>query len=176
MNGITGNRHRGMTLIEVLVALLVLGIGVMGYAALQLNAVRMSEDTYSRSQAMAIAQDLIERMRANQSASSFYRTAAAWSNPGNPANYPCYAAADAANLTPCAPAAMAVADIQLVSKTTREMLPNGSVLVNACNGAASLTCVTVAWDQTAAAQCNQTQIVDDNRGQNASCVVVEFIP
>lgn len=56
----------GFSLIEVLVAVLVLGIGLLGFAALQLSAVSTGEEGYYRSQATLIAQDLADRMRANR--------------------------------------------------------------------------------------------------------------
>ena len=70
----------GFSIIEVLVALLVLGVGVMGYAALQLKSVRLSEETYSRSQAMSVAQDFIERVRVNfnEASKARYVAAASW--------------------------------------------------------------------------------------------------
>lgn len=59
-------RARGFTLIEVLVALLVLSIGLLGIAGLQLKSLRDSQDAYLRSQASILAADIIERMRANR--------------------------------------------------------------------------------------------------------------
>jgi type IV pilus assembly protein PilV len=160
-----------MSLVEVLVALLVLGIGVMGYAALQLNAVRMSEDTYSRSQAMAVAQDLIERMRANVNSDAvlaFYTDAADWS--GTPTS-PAKSCSDPA--VPCSPDAIAESDIYQSRRYAQTMLPTGDVAVSKCNG---VTCVTVAWNQTTPANCKQTERVNGDRGANANCVIVEFIP
>ena len=175
MNGFKWRSQNGMTLIEVLVALLVLWIGVMGYGALQLNAVRMSQDTYSRSQAMAIAQDAVERVRANVSGLNNYLGADVWSAPDAAKYYSCYSAS-AGSIPDCDNVAMAQADVAEVSKIAHDMLPTGSVQVDTCEGAASLTCVTVAWDQTTAANCDQTEADSHDRGTNASCVVVEFIP
>ncbi len=59
---------RGFTLAEVLVALLVLSIGLLGAAGLQLASLRSSQDAYLRSQASILALDMIERMRANRDA------------------------------------------------------------------------------------------------------------
>lgn len=63
-------RHRtqGFTLVEVLVALLVLSIGLLGVAGLQLASLRDSQDAYMRSQASILAMDITERMRANRDA------------------------------------------------------------------------------------------------------------
>ncbi|MCG8535650.1 MAG: type IV pilus modification protein PilV, partial [Pseudomonadales bacterium] len=77
---LSGFGDRGVSLIEVLVAMLILGVGVMGYAAVQLNAVKVTEHSNSRSQAMAIAQDAIERLRANVTNVDDYLGGDAWSN------------------------------------------------------------------------------------------------
>lgn len=62
--------HRGFTLIEVLVALLVLSIGLLGLAALQNTALQFNTDSYQRTQATLLAYDILDRMRANSSAVS----------------------------------------------------------------------------------------------------------
>lgn len=59
---------RGFTLVEVLVALLVLSIGLLGLAGLQINGLRGNHSAYLRSQASVLAYDVIDRMRANRSA------------------------------------------------------------------------------------------------------------
>lgn len=59
-------RPHGFTLIEVLVAVLVLSIGLLGIAGLQLKSLRDSQDAYLRSQVSILATDIGERMRANR--------------------------------------------------------------------------------------------------------------
>lgn len=58
----------GFTLIEVLVAMIVLGIGVVGMASLQAVGVKESMDTIMRTQADILINDLVERMRINRAA------------------------------------------------------------------------------------------------------------
>lgn len=60
-----GNRQGGFSLIEVLVALLVLSIGLLGLAALQVTGLKYNSDAYYRTQASILAYDIIDRMRAN---------------------------------------------------------------------------------------------------------------
>ena len=55
----------GFTLVEVLVAILVLSIGLLGMAGLQLAGLRNGHTAHMRSQATLLAEDLAERMRAN---------------------------------------------------------------------------------------------------------------
>jgi len=57
-----------MTLMEVLVALLVLSIGMLGIAGLQLAAIRSSTTAYWQSQATWFAYEIADRMRANPTA------------------------------------------------------------------------------------------------------------
>ena len=62
-------RHSaGMTLIEVLVTLVIISVGLLGVAALQLSTVRNNYDAYVRSQAAVLASDMFDRMRANRAA------------------------------------------------------------------------------------------------------------
>ncbi|MEB0042456.1 MULTISPECIES: type IV pilus modification protein PilV [unclassified Pseudomonas] len=55
----------GMTLIEVLIALLILAIGLLGAAALQLNALKYTDSAMLHSHASFVAHDMMERIRAN---------------------------------------------------------------------------------------------------------------
>lgn len=56
----------GITLIEILVALLVLSIGLLGLANLQAVGLRANHNAYLRSQATFLAYDIVDRMRANR--------------------------------------------------------------------------------------------------------------
>lgn len=55
----------GVSLIEVLVSLLIMGIGLLGAAALQLNALKFTDSSALTSQASFIAYDMMDRIRAN---------------------------------------------------------------------------------------------------------------
>lgn len=59
---------RGFTLVEVLVAVLVLSIGLLGLAGLQANGLKNNNGAYLRSQANLLAYGIIDRMRANRAA------------------------------------------------------------------------------------------------------------
>lgn len=61
-------RSQGFSLVEVLVALLVLSIGLLGLAALQTTSLQYNTGSYLRTQATFLAYDIIDRMRANSAA------------------------------------------------------------------------------------------------------------
>jgi len=65
---IARQHQQGVTLIEVLVSLLILGIGLLGAAALQLNALKFTDSSTMNSQASFIAYDMLDRIRANPQA------------------------------------------------------------------------------------------------------------
>ncbi|PRB80263.1 type IV pilus modification protein PilV [Pseudomonas sp. MYb185] len=65
-------RQRGVSLLEVLVALLVLAIGVLGAVSLQTNALRYNASAAYHTQASFLAYDMLDRMRANAGSLSSY--------------------------------------------------------------------------------------------------------
>jgi type IV pilus assembly protein PilV len=60
--------QRGTTLVETLVALVVLSVGLLGIAALQMTSLRNNRGAHLRSQAQVLAYDITDRMRANRNA------------------------------------------------------------------------------------------------------------
>lgn len=65
MTGLDKRAQDGMTLIEVLVALLILSVGLLGAAAVQLNALKYTDSSLKTTQASFIAHDMMERIRAS---------------------------------------------------------------------------------------------------------------
>jgi type IV pilus assembly protein PilV len=59
---------RGAGLIEVLVAVLVMAIGLLGIAAMQATALRNSQSAHERSQVVVWTYSIIDAMRANRDA------------------------------------------------------------------------------------------------------------
>lgn len=58
-------KQHGTSMIEVLVALLILSVGLLGLAMLQGKSMRLNTDALLRSQATLVANSIIEEMRAN---------------------------------------------------------------------------------------------------------------
>lgn len=65
-------RTAGFTLLEVLVALVVLSIGLLGIAAMVLDSLRASRAALRRTQAVALAADMADRIRANRIPANAY--------------------------------------------------------------------------------------------------------
>lgn len=59
--------ERGVSLIEVMVAVLVFSIGLLGIAMLQMRGAQFTKDSSSRTAAIVLARSLAESMRANPS-------------------------------------------------------------------------------------------------------------
>ncbi len=65
----------GFTMVEVLVALVVLAIGLLGIAALLLNSLQSGRTAVYRTQAVNLAADLADRIRMNRTATGRVRDA-----------------------------------------------------------------------------------------------------
>ena len=57
--------QRGFNLLEVLIAIVVLSIGLVGLGLLELKGIQYTRDSYARTQAAIMAESLADRMRAN---------------------------------------------------------------------------------------------------------------
>ncbi len=76
----TYSRHHsqsGFTLLEVLVSVFVLSVGLLGIASLQLTSKRTNYEAVQRTNATMLAQELLERIRANASKLTIYTQAGA---------------------------------------------------------------------------------------------------
>jgi len=62
----TMNNNRGFSLIEVLIALLLISVGVLGMVAMQGKAIAYTQDSIQRTTAAMLAEELMELIRTNQ--------------------------------------------------------------------------------------------------------------
>jgi type IV pilus assembly protein PilV len=69
-------REGGISLVESMVALVVLAIGMLGIAALHVESVKANRTALLRTQAVNLANDLADRIRANRQARGSYGLAA----------------------------------------------------------------------------------------------------
>ncbi|MDC8760565.1 type IV pilus modification protein PilV [Janthinobacterium fluminis] len=122
----------GFTLIEVLVAVLVLALGLVGGTALQLTALRTRHQSALLSGAVQLAAGMADKMRANSvqmsrpDADNPYLNlrydVAADAEPAPPAQL-CFAA------QPCDSAQLAGADIYELKQQLRKTLPGGRLVI-----------------------------------------------
>lgn len=62
---ITRKRSTGYTLIEVLIAVAILAVGLLGMAGIQLKGMRGTQNSFLRTEAVTLANSMAERMLAN---------------------------------------------------------------------------------------------------------------
>lgn len=130
-------RYRGDTMIEVLVTVLILAVGVLGVAAMQVTTLQNLNSSYSASVAEIVANDFSERMRANPTAAlagNYIHSAAP-----APGSYPDCAA------NPCALADLARYDIGSWWTVMTGALPSATGQVTR-NAGTNTFVVTVRWD------------------------------
>ena len=73
---VAGYQDRGFSMIEVLVTIVILMIGLLGLAGLQMKAVTAQMESYQRSQALTLLRDMGNRINANRMNAALYQTAA----------------------------------------------------------------------------------------------------
>jgi len=78
-------RQNGASLIEVLVAIVIVGFGLLGIAGMQLSSISMASSSYYRGVAVDLGVDLAERIRAIRS--PYMATADAATQPGKPPDF-----------------------------------------------------------------------------------------
>lgn len=66
IRSISNRRCGGFTLLEVLVAMVVLSVGLLGLSGLQTSSLRNNHSAFLRSQATLVANDILDRMRVNR--------------------------------------------------------------------------------------------------------------
>ena len=149
--GHPARRQCGVSMIEVLVTVLVLSIGLLGLAGLQLTGLRYNHSAYLRSQATLLASDIIDRMRVNrdQALNGAYDIDFGAST----SNTTC--AVVNAN---CSPADLAQADLAEWKQNLQNLLPSGDgAIARTINGSEVRFTVTIQWDDTRGEQ-NPTQL------------------
>jgi type IV pilus assembly protein PilV len=128
-------RVGGFTLVEVLIALIILSVGMLGIAGLYVHSMQAGRTSLFRHHAVTLAGDVADRIRANPRAAIAYSQAGANNNCVNGG-------------IDCTPAQMAANDIDLWEQQAADTLPNGTVTVDFDNGVLPPTYqITVAWDE-----------------------------
>jgi type IV pilus assembly protein PilV len=133
--GHTGNRQQGFTLLEVLIALLVLSIGLLGLAALQTTGLRSNEMASMRTTSTMLAYDISDRMRANPQGV----TKGEYIKPVSGTPPDCIAG-------DCEPEELAAFDLSQWT-TAIALLPGGQGDITQTAGPPLVHTITVRWDE-----------------------------
>lgn len=159
----------GVGLVEVLVAVLLLSVAVLGFSVLQLQAVSATDESLIRTQTLSIVRGLAENMRANSQEVDTYEETINDST-----------ATKVACVNGCTAKQIAINESVAVTKKLKEYDVNINIV--ACPGTdtynfSEVKCVVAAWSDTVAdlddtnaqACANENGIY--NNGSN--CIIVE---
>ena len=144
------NRRRGMALMEALIAILLLSLCALSYAAMQLRGLSANSSALWRSKSAMLAYDMADRMRANRQGVT-----------GNAYNsLTAVSAVSCGTSSACTPADMARLDYSQWVATLARELPGGDGVVcldatpddgvdnsPACDGAGAMLAVKVFWSE-----------------------------
>ncbi len=183
---------QGFALAEVLVSMIILGLAVKGVGDFATRSIKQTEHNFSRSQAITIAQNIIEFTRTNPSGWDVYTNSNNWTTAigslGANANT-CYSTNPLIPVE-CTGEQMALADIFMIRDyVSRHMsLMNGTVDLRApCFGTSEVACVVVAWMGTNTDDCDPfqegtgffdrgTEDQENEFSGSFQCVLIDFIP
>jgi len=141
-------RSRGVSLVEVLVALVVLSVGMLGVAVLFVQSVRSSRSALLRTQAVNLVSDMGDRIRANAGAGAAYDTS---TYGGVPASHGCAQTVGGSGSN-CTPAQLAEDDLARWMEAVREALPGigdgpPRAVVEYFPGRPEVYRISVAWHE-----------------------------
>ena len=193
---ITRIKQTGVSLIEILVTALVLGIGLLGVASLQISSVSSNQEGFFTSQATSIAEELAGRIRASKVVEMIpgsvvdhaayianYVDVDGYDCGGPPAAF-CRANLGAESSPECSDGVDDLVDMTNFDKwdicnIASETLPGGKVRVLSSGWRLS---VVVEWDSTKAREdFGQQQNIESNCAAligdaEKNCVILEILP
>ncbi|MDR0225632.1 MAG: type IV pilus modification protein PilV [Burkholderiaceae bacterium] len=110
--------QQGLSLLESLIAILVMALGVLGILGMQMRTLADTQASVNRTQAVRLVEDLSERIKMNPDAlRSLGSYASAWKT------------STASTCTNCSPSALAARDIYEWKKSVASTLPLGDAAV-----------------------------------------------
>lgn len=134
--------EQGFTLIEILVAVLILSLGILGLIGMESLALKSNLSAYHRSQATILAYDLADKMRGNPAGVAGSEYLAAFPNGAAHASS-CVSYSGAVTGSGCTPQKIAERDIYEWTTKITEILPSGAGSLAVASG---IHTVTVSWD------------------------------
>jgi len=131
----TLRRLSGFSLVEVLIALVIMSVGMLGIAGLYVQSMQAGRTSIFRHNAVTLASDVADRIRANPTAGIFYE--------GIGGNNNCVL-----GNVDCNPSQMAANDIDLWKDQADTMLPNGDVAITFDDNVNPPTYeIAISWDE-----------------------------
>ncbi|NNH87471.1 type IV pilus modification protein PilV [Acinetobacter terrae] len=160
-------KQKGTGLIEVLVALLLIALGILGFSALQLRAMDAANEAADRTFAINIARDLAERIRVNKTELEQYKVSI---NAMKTNETGCLG--KAATYVPNCDAKK-MADYDASEINTKAKSAGHVVKIDSCKGTL-LNCIYVAWGDTDIdGSIDQCVTSTGSYVANAQCLVME---
>lgn len=137
-------RTSGFTLVEVLVALVVLAVGMLGIAGLYVESLKAGRTSIFRTTAVTLAADMADRIRANPAAPGSY----AGAGPGSDA-FACVNGVD-----PCNADELAQDDWFRWNQALQARLPQGATANIAVQAVGPVTqyAITLQWPEAGQAE------------------------
>ncbi|MFZ3193145.1 MAG: type IV pilus modification protein PilV [Moraxellaceae bacterium] len=170
---INQQNQRGIGMVEVLVALLLLAVGVLGFSALQSYAVYSTTESLNRTQALTIMRGLAERIRVNGTTSDIldsYEAAMGRGKPVEPTNL--------CMTTVCDATALAAADVYVARIAAWDSgIQLGMTNCPDTVGVGIRRCLLAAWDKTTPEMAASEDACMNEKGvyrREANCIVMEI--
>ncbi len=151
MNKIRKPTSAGFTLVEVLVALVVIAVGMLGIAGLYVESLRAGRTSILRTNAIMLAGDMAERIRANPNAAADY----AGTGPGS-SDFDCVNGVDT-----CTAAELAADDWFRWGQDVAARLPQDTTANIDVVSVGSLDqySITISWPETGTSERAEYQLV-----------------
>jgi type IV pilus assembly protein PilV len=146
------SRQHGISIVESLVALVVLSVGMLGIASLYIASLKADRSALVRTQAVNLAIDIADRIRSNRAGKDDYATAGFTGT------------ATSCVGTTCTAAEIAKDDLKLWQGNIKTYLPNGATGTVVYAAAASKTdpnryTITVEWPEQGSTEKSKTTMV-----------------
>ncbi|ALF59951.1 type IV pilus modification protein PilV [Psychrobacter urativorans] len=162
--------QRGVGLVEVLVAVLLLSVAVLGFSALQLQAIKATDESLVRTQALSVVRGLAENMRANPLKMQAYQDAIKTPDESKAAT--CKELSEK-----CSSEQIAIKDANIAVKKLQDYGITISMVT--CPGTANFSeikCLIAAWGNTKPEMSDDANACATSTGvykSGGTCVIVE---
>ena len=178
---INQNNQRGIGMVEVLVALLLLAVGVLGFSALQSYAVYSTTESLNRTQALTVMRGLAERIRVNGTTTAIlanYSSAMGSGVPTPPSERCKATGGTTVPTTGCTAAQLAAVDVYDARNAAWDSgIQLGMAACPGTGGIGQRQCLLAAWDKTTATMAADDDACMTETGtyrRQANCIVMEI--